>query len=107
MRLLARASLSLPSILVLLALHTACLILIFNAVSFEISRLERDRNAGFVASLWSHLSSASRRASASSLPLSFFSSRQRQPEPLRVWIDAFGLAKGEASIMLESIEVRI
>ena len=29
------------------------------------------------------------------------------PPPLRVWIDSFGLAKGESTIMLEEIEVKI
>ena len=29
-----------------------------------------------------------------------------RPPPLRVWIDSFGLAKGESTIMLEEIEVR-
>jgi hypothetical protein len=29
------------------------------------------------------------------------------PPPLRVWIDSFGFAKGESTIMLEEIEVRM
>ena len=43
---------------------------------------------------------------SSSFPFSFLLRPRPTALPLRVWIDAFGLAKGEATIMLEEIEVR-
>lgn len=98
-RLAFGASIPPLTILVLLTLRAACLPLISNAVSFGNSRTGRDESAGFVGSL--------RSSRLSSSLLSLFWRRQEQPEPLRVWIDAFGLAKGEATIMLETVEVSI